>query len=1213
MSSQAEITETAAETGRLGAQVQAGIGRVAKFANGKTRDWSLFIFFRILPGQVAATRENPDAAAAEESPGPQLAGITKERLLNPRLFEPVSGLEDEDDATGVSSTAAPSERFRKWLLLLTEPENPELQPWLSAFQAELKNLADPQIEAGIETEEVEEPSEILDADRLEETMRSLSEADTDLAQIEQLRRYYQSIAGVGEDNAQGRESVLQQLLELGDGENLTAWFSRMGADIGEQGRLGLIGGLPMMYLHTLLRLFAPALLEQHKDAPIRSEDQADAQAGFALYDKSPTTIAFTHAGLASLGVDPDTLASFPAAFREGMAARAERLGDTGTSGPTHWYGELGLPSVHGYFQTGFQIGDAAAQSNPAFLEALRKDIAAFNERDGELGDALRIILNALSLPCGMEIVHIEFGENPYAPPDEDGKRPDYRVEHFGFRDGLSQPYVDMELEDPPAGGGTPSLRNTWTPVAPGEIFLNRPDEDGHKHQEPRNEALCEGATYLVFRKLAQDVAGFNAFLQKQRPHCDAEQERLAAQMVGRWKNGTSLVQAPEVPGYAGDEDTINDFRYAEDDPQGRKCPLGAHVRRANPRDIGGNNDVRRHRLLRRAIGYGGPLLPAGSSGDGVERGLLFVAANARIDQQFELVQSRWINGGEFLGQAGLGKCPLTGANSGTVVDQFLEAGAAAPVAGVPQFVTMRGGDYFFAPGIRTLVSMALGKSFPPETDNSIDRGRSFGDYETLGLFHPKRVKRLVAEIIADPANAKKVALTLPGTGGSVAFVRRHEDVKFLFALDFGGQDPAPVTVRHLEEAGRRVTSGHDIIVGTQYFTPTGPARERMKETLEAAWKAMASSGPQQRTRDIARARCEAALRRFGPARRIDLVQDLMTPSVYGFVDEVLGVPGPDHLTELAMALPFGKQFVGQIHPDWLRAARGGDVENKPQTTMQIWSALLLADLIGNVHDTAMLKVLARQAASEMLMHIDLLLARAMRVPTNHPRTLLDAFVTAMPGRLPDYPGQAAEEKVAAYLADVRAILLELAGTSMATVPHSFGHVMQTLLRHAVPTPRIIGALRVWAGGDPAKFSAGLQQFILEAERLNPGARVALRYCAADRPLPSGDLLYEGEWVALATVAANFDADAFPDPLAFSIPALDPQAPERKEENYLMFGYGADRKCWGHEKVAMAMLEEVTVAAARLQALRPVAGPDGIPRRLVLPVVGLNARFDAVLP
>ena len=140
-------------------------------------------------------------------------------------------------------------------------------------------------------------------------------------------------------------------------------------------------------------------------------------------------------------------------------------------------------------------------------------------------------------------------------------------------------------------------------------------------------------------------------------------------------------------------------------------PSRSHIRRSNPRDIGGTNDVRRHRILRRGMAYGGSLLPMDSLGDGRKRGLLFIAANARLDLQFEVIQADWLNKGEILGQAGLGRCPMTGANLGGPADSFLESGAVAPVTGLPPFVITRGGDYFFAPGVKAMREIAHGEKF----------------------------------------------------------------------------------------------------------------------------------------------------------------------------------------------------------------------------------------------------------------------------------------------------------------------------------------------------------------------------------------------------------------------------------------------------------------------------------------------------------------------
>lgn len=1204
----------------LGHKVQAGVGRAAKFADGRTRDWSLFLFFRILP--------QPSPAVQGDDGRTSFSNYSSMRLLNPRLFEAAEGRSGRTDAghpaaADAQPPAGTRSRFSQLLGTATGVQEAAVANWLDELSVAVRGEggSDRQISSGQSAGDMaSHDGRIASFDTLENLeafLGSLRDGGVNRTAIAALREQYYDYAGLrtGDGNTRQRIDALRAFLAgCLSPQGLQLLLEAPGPDSSSKGLASLAGGLPLVLLFGLARLLAPGIVRDGTIPPaIRSEADQDAgtRADIAGFKMPPGNVAFTHAGLTALGINPETLASFPAAFREGMAARAGRLGDTGASAPSNWYGELGLKSVHGLFQISFEIEGKGTPGTEELWRELRKDIAAFVERDGERGAMLHIVINALCLPLGLQVIHVELGENPYEASG-DGDR-EYRREHFGFRDGLNQPFVDLGLGAPPPGGGTPGLSGTWAPVAPGEIFLDCEDEDHGAHVEPRNAQLREGATYFVFRKLAQDVAGFNAFLEKKRPRSEAERERLAAQMVGRWKNGTSLVHAPDIAMRIDDEQRLNDFRYAREDPLGRKCPLGAHVRRVNPRDIGGTDDVRRHRILRRSISYGGALLPRGSRGDGVERGMLFIAANSRIEQQFELIQSRWINGGEFQGQAGLGRCPLTGANGGTASDSFFEAGAVAPVSGVPQFVTTRGGDYFFVPGIATLRNIAGGHTFPPETGDVIDGGRSFGDYETLGLFHEKRIRKLVGEMLRDADTAGKVELSLPG-GETFNIVRKHEDVRFLFGMDTGPAGPATVTVRHYKETGRRLTGGQDIIIGTQLNTPSRDVRLRMHGTLGAAWRALSASRPVDRIGNIARAHGDAALRRFAPTHGIDLVQDLMTPAVYGFVSEVLGVPGPNHLTEIAMALPFGKEFVGETHPDWLATLSGQEGAKKGMATLQVWSTLLLSDLIGNRYNTVLLKGLGQRAASEMLMHLDRLIFRAARNPTGTPATLLDAFVTVFPGRLPDYQDaqnpKTPDELKMAYFSDVRAILLELAGTSMATIPHSFGHVMQTILVRGIDLAETVKALREKVPS-PEEFPGAVEQVILEAERLNPGAEVTLRYCAEETVLPSGDILGKDQWVALLSTAANLDRNAFPQPEAFSIPPLSAAAPDRPIGNYLMFGAGDDRICWGRNKAALVILREIFLAAARLRALRPVAGPDGEVKRLLLPVVGLKARFDGL--
>ena len=392
---------------------------------------------------------------------------------------------------------------------------------------------------------------------------------------------------------------------------------------------GKIGPLATVTLCEMMRQCAPAWCNpdsKKTSAGIVRGEAAEAPA--LTRDCTPDNVAFTYSGLTALKMNGDTLASFPDAFKEGMAARADRLHDTGPSAPEAWEGELGLPSVHGYFTGSFDLseGDAPKES---FWKAMRRDVEAFNNPVSELGQTLRFGFRILFRVYGMEILHIELGQFPYEVEGDTVRPFDSRVEHFGFRDGLSQPFVDMKLGAPPPGGGTPGQDGTWTPVAPGEILLSEPDEDNQTHRRPINKTLRLGSTFLVFRKLEQDVSGFRAFLDRCCPGDHKAQEALAAQFVGRWQNGAPLVSSSAHASSAGQskDAALNDFRYAADDPLGKQCPLGAHIRRANPRDTGGRREARRHRILRRGISYGGPLLKEGVPDDGERRGLLFVAAN----------------------------------------------------------------------------------------------------------------------------------------------------------------------------------------------------------------------------------------------------------------------------------------------------------------------------------------------------------------------------------------------------------------------------------------------------------------------------------------------------------------------------------------------------------------------------------------------------------
>jgi deferrochelatase/peroxidase EfeB len=228
---------------------------------------------------------------------------------------------------------------------------------------------------------------------------------------------------------------------------------------------------------------------------------------------------------------------------------------------------------------------------------------------------------------------------------------------------------------------------------------------------------------MVLRKLSQNVDAFRAYVSDLADRYDLLADDLAEKLVGRRRNGAALVEEPP------DGDS-NDFIYGTD-TDGRICPLGSHVRRANPRDSLKFETllVDRHRIIRRGIPYGS-LVPRGEKqsavnlpdpGDGQGdpypgQGLLFIALNIDIRRQFEFIQSQWVNLGNDLDQ-GSDRDPIVGShdpnhpkhNRTVLLTESEEAVVVCPE--IPAFVETRGGDYFFLPGLHAYDAILGGREY----------------------------------------------------------------------------------------------------------------------------------------------------------------------------------------------------------------------------------------------------------------------------------------------------------------------------------------------------------------------------------------------------------------------------------------------------------------------------------------------------------------------
>ena len=413
-------------------------------------------------------------------------------------------------------------------------------------------------------------------------------------------------------------------------------------------------------------------------------------------------VAFTHAGLAALGLDESSLATFPRPLQEGMVTghRSRILGDIGPSDPGGWrWGGPANPEIHVlvvlYAPTEDELEREHHDRRSAFEGALT-----------EVAEPIDGLLQGGS-------------------------------EHFGFADGLSQPMIKgwprrTASVQPPA----PPPPAKWEEVNPGEIVLGYPDNYEKPAEGPTVPAVGEArsllppapwaagrhhlghnGTYLVFRQLAQDVPAFRRFVGDASRASAARgtplsPEMVGAKMVGRWSSGASMTVFPDAdPGEAG----TNDFGYHDHDQAGLACPPGAHVRRSNPRDASAENpekalvSSKNHRILRRGRPYGLPLVdPPTRPGEeeGAERGLLFLCLNSDFERQFEFVQHTWIDNGFFAGLCGEVD-PVAGAQRGeggffSVPDRPVRR----RFTGVPRFVNTVGGAYFFLPGIRALTFLA---------------------------------------------------------------------------------------------------------------------------------------------------------------------------------------------------------------------------------------------------------------------------------------------------------------------------------------------------------------------------------------------------------------------------------------------------------------------------------------------------------------------------
>jgi Dyp-type peroxidase family len=431
-------------------------------------------------------------------------------------------------------------------------------------------------------------------------------------------------------------------------------------------------------------------------------------------------VAFSYGGCAALGLPEETLLSFSGEFICGMPTRSEMLGDIGASAPEQW--ELG--GVGRYLERGTPR-EIHFNDNPPIHAVLM--FAGLDQRT--LDYYLDHYKREIHANGGLRIIS-----------EQGGSRPPGQQEPFGFHDGVSNPTVQGLPGHPTqnqwvisTGDFVLGYMDEYDVFSPSPVVRRDEDPDGilpplPDGQYPQYHDLGRNGTYMVYRKLQQNIPGFWSYMREQAggengaETQDGEIIRVASQCVGRWPSGAPLVLTPDYDD--GQLAENNFFTYTPTDRAGFGCPIGAHIRRANPRDSLSVYDApqesfrstTRHRIARRGVSFGPAhsfdpndlkrgVVPPAVYRETAPRGIHFFAINCDIARQFEFVQDTWINDGGFHSLYD-NKSPLIGNNdpearypSAMVIQRDPVRRRLQPL---PRFVYVRGGDYFFLPAIRAL-------------------------------------------------------------------------------------------------------------------------------------------------------------------------------------------------------------------------------------------------------------------------------------------------------------------------------------------------------------------------------------------------------------------------------------------------------------------------------------------------------------------------------
>jgi Dyp-type peroxidase family len=914
------------------------------------------------------------------------------------------------------------------------------------------------------------------------------------------------------------------------------------------------------------KAFRPAilrLLESGDHDFITAQGFEDARKDRSL--SRSMNIAFTWSGLERLGIAKEYLNGMPLAFRQGMAARADILGDVGEWAPDKWQGMLGHCEIHVLIAT-FSMADDVDDYWREVLTCAREG----TKPDGP------------SIFPGCRMIQKESGERLW--------RDGYPVEPFGFRDGIGQPNVEG-IDDHKA--------SKQAPIAPGEFILGYADIDGNDQiakdfvgQFCRD--LCLNGTYMVFRKLEQNVAAFKGATG------DGD---LGSRLFGRRKHGGSLADDRPISNSnhgSPEPRVLDNFDYG-DDPDGKKCPFGSHARRTNPR----NEEARRHRIIRRGIPYK----------EGDEEGMLFVCFNARIDSQFEFLQSEWCKKGDFLGSFTEARDPIVGGGG-----VFFDPKHSVPLL-VESFVTLKGGEYFFMPGMRALDHIAQGDfDHAPHLDVKVNEAPPEAIYPA-GLaeqmfdpvHHAEDVSAMAALLTNRSIEERRVAWA-SGKPQAVYYVACRDHVRQILQDD--ETFPSAQYARKLSALladynfGAWLRSG-ETTPDTKPFrnfllgmTHKEPEKRRRLDMLRAALTASSVDDLRARLGSGVEAVAttivgDAILENPGG---FDVVDSIAYKLPLAYAVECLGYPDLKGFSQAYKTLYFERESIEEVRAlgflDFF--PKGGDLRTlKPELFMLVHTIAIF--LLIDQYDTPSALQFARIAVKELLDRLAEQVKEEEDRITSTGQTLLSLLLQRRP------PGaDPAEFRIRAGM-----IVAELVVGGIDTTAKGITNVVDFLLSNP-------DAVRVARDAVKARDDAKLNNVILEALRLKPVAPLIVRECpseGASLQLKKDKFRFEpGSRLFLIMDAAMRDPDAEPLPPGVDLQKfmLDRSAemqtaldPIRR----LAFGDGP-HGCLGPE-IVLAQIRGVLkqLLASKLDNFRRAAGLAGQKEeRFSLPV-SLAVRFD----